>query len=185
MDTMAAARSTLVLVDYQAKLMPAIHGGAAAVAHALTLARAARELGIRVIGTEQNPQGLGPVLDDIRSRCDAVVQKRHFDACADGLGDVLGAGDAASQVVIAGCESHVCLLQTAASVLRLGRQVWVVEPACGSRRPSDHRLGMQRLAQAGAVLVSTEMVLFEWLGSCDHPRFRSLLGLIKAAPLDP
>lgn len=182
---MNAARSTLVLVDYQVKLMPAIHGGAAAVAHARTLAQAAREMDVRVIGTEQNPQGLGPVVDELRRLCDGIVQKRHFDACADGLGDVLGAGDATGQVVIAGCESHVCLLQTAMSVLRQGRQVWVVEPACGSRRPSEHRLGMQRLAQAGAIIVSSEMVLFEWLGSCDHPRFRSILGMIKAAPLEP
>jgi hypothetical protein len=76
----------------------------------------------------------------------------------------------------------VCLLQTALGLLRNGRRVWVVEPACGSRRPSDHRLAMQRLGAAGATLVSTEMVLFEWLRECGHPRFKSVLQLVKGAP---
>ncbi len=180
MDTIDAARSVLVLVDYQPKLMPAIHDGEAAFAHALMLARAAREVGVRIVGTEQNPPGLGRLDERVRSLCEAVVEKRHFGACADGLDDALGAAD---QVVIAGCESHVCLLQTALGTLALGRRTWVVEPACGSRRPSEHRLAMQRLEQAGATIVSTEMVLFEWLGSCDHPRFRALLAMIKAAPV--
>lgn len=181
-DAIDAARSTVVLVDYQQRLMPAISGGQAAIAAAALLAGAARELGVRVAATEQNVGRLGPTADVLRGLADTIVHKTHFDACDDGLGDVV-ARDGGGHVVIAGCESHVCLLQTTLGLLRRSHRVWVVELACGSRRPSEHRLAMQRLAQAGATIVSPEMVLFEWLGDCNHPQFRALLARIKDASL--
>ena len=73
----------------------------------------------------------------------------------------------------------MCLLQTALGVLRSGRRVWVVADACGSRSPTNHDLAMQRLRQAGAGIVSVEMVAFEWLGSCTHPRFKAVLQRFK------
>lgn len=181
MDTIDAGCSAVVLVDYQARLMPAIAGAATAAASAAMVAGAARELGIRVIATEQNAQRLGGTVDALQGVADAVVAKTHFDGCEDGLGDALG-GEA-RHVVIAGCESHVCLLQTALGLLRRGHRLWVIEAACGSRRPGDHRLAMQRLTQAGATIITPEMALFEWLGDCRHPRFKSLLARIKDAPL--
>jgi nicotinamidase-related amidase len=86
------------------------------------------------------------------------------------------------EVVIAGCEAHVCLLQTALGLLRAGLAVWVVAPACGSRSAEDHALAMQRLSVAGAVIVSLEMVAFEWLRTCEHARFRAVLSLLKTPP---
>ncbi|HSN33648.1 MAG TPA: isochorismatase family protein [Ideonella sp.] len=175
-------RSALVLVDYQAKLMPAIHGSEDVIAQALLLADAARELGVPVIGTEQNPAGLGPNDERVRQRCASVLAKMRFDACADGLLGLLPGGDAApADVVVAGCEAHVCLLQTALGLLRAGHGVWVVAAACGSRRAADHALGIERLRQAGAVVASVEMVVFEWLHDCRHERFRPILQLLKAA----
>lgn len=184
-DTIDPARCALVLVDYQARLMPAIHGGEAAVGHALRLAQAARRLGLRVVGTEQNPAGLGPNVEALRALCGTTLAKTHFDACEDGLPAALDAGAEAppAQVVIAGCEAHVCLLQTALGLLRRGRRVWVVEPACGSRRAEDHRLAMQRLAAAGATPVAPEMVFFEWLQHCRHAHFKDVLRIVKDAPL--
>jgi nicotinamidase-related amidase len=180
--TVSADRSVLVLVDYQQRLLPAIHRGEQVVAQALRLADVARELGIRVIGTEQNPAGLGPNVESLRQRCASTLAKMHFDACEDGLLETLR-GDAhaapAAEVVIAGCEAHVCLLQTALGLLRAGHRVWVVGPACGSRSPQDHELAMQRLRQAGAMIVSTEMVVFEWLHSCQHPGFKPVLALVR------
>lgn len=181
MDVIDARQCVLVLVDLQRRLLPAIHGGAEVVAQAGRLADVARELGIRVVGTEQNPQGLGPNEDALRQRCDATLAKMHFDACADGLLELLrtGAGTPAQEVVVAGCEAHVCLLQTALGLLRAGLKVWVVAQASGSRTPVNHDLAMQRLRQAGAGIVSVEMVAFEWLRSCEHPRFRQVLKLLK------
>jgi nicotinamidase-related amidase len=106
----------------------------------------------------------------------------HFDACADGLlAHLHGDPDRpVGEVVIAGCEAHVCLLQTALGLLRSGLAVWVVAPACGSRSADDHALAMRRLRAAGAVVVSLEMVAFEWLRTCEHARFRTVLQLLKA-----
>ena len=108
MDAVDASRCALVLVDYQAKLIPAIHGAQDVVRHAVLLADAARVLGIRVIGTEQNPKGLGPNVDDVRVRCETTLAKMQFDACEDGLVAELDRGStAAPDVVIGGCDSGV------------------------------------------------------------------------------
>ncbi len=184
MNLIDAHESTLVLVDYQQRLMPAIHRGAEAIVEAVRLADIARELGIRVIGTEQNPGGLGPNEPAIRECCESTLAKMHFDACADGLVDLLrGERDAAPrEVVLAGCEAHVCLMQTGLGLLAAGFVVWVAAPACGSRTADNHQLAMQRLRDAGAGILSTEMVAFEWLRTCRHPRFRQVLQRLKSVP---
>jgi nicotinamidase-related amidase len=79
------------------------------------------------------------------------------------------------QAVVAGIESHVCVLQTCLGLLAAGTEVFVVEDACSSRHPNDLALAMDRLRTAGAAVVSTEMVLFEWLGRGDDPQFRTIL----------
>lgn len=180
MNTIDPRRCALVLVDYQARLMPAIHEGDKAVAVAVKLADVARELGIPVVGTEQNPAGLGPNVEAIRQRCAATVSKMSFDACPDGLLEWLRAqGNAISDVVIAGCESHVCLMQTTLGLLRAGYRAWVAADACGSRFPSDKAIAMERMRGAGATLVTGEMVAFEWLQSCENGAFRQVLARLK------
>lgn len=181
-DAIDARASALVLVDFQARLMPAIHDAANVVANAVLLGRAARTLGIPVVGTEQNPAGLGPNVDAVGAECARTLAKTHFDACADGLVELMDeACPDRAQVIVAGCEAHVCMLQTALGLLRAGRRVWVVGNASGSRRPADHEAAMRRLARAGATIVTHEMVIFEWLADCGHPRFREVLALVKAA----
>ncbi len=190
--------SQLVLVDFQSRLMPAIHEGVQVLERARLLARVAQLLKVPTWGTEQNPQKLGPNDEVLRALCTDTLSKMHFDACADGLVDRLRApvapgGNARSlpkhlqkkptqprqTVVIAGVEAHVCLLQTALGLLDDEFDVWVVTDACGSRRERDRDAAFDRLAGNGAELVSAEMVAFEWLGGADHPRFREVLALIK------
>lgn len=184
MNAIDARNSSLVLVDYQARLMPAIHDADDVLAKALVLARAAQLLELPVVGTEQNPDRLGPNIDALALLCRHTVAKTHFDACEDRLLAALEEhAPSRKQVVIAGCEAHVCMMQTALGLLRAGLEVFIVENACGSRRPSDHAAAMQRLRQAGAVIVTHEMVLFEWLHDCRHPRFREVLALVKAEPV--
>lgn len=177
-----ADRSVLVLVDYQPRLLPAIQGGAQALAEAVRLADVARLLGIRVVGTQQNPEGLGCSDEAIGRRCDAMLTKMHFDACADGLIGLLNGPDrpAPREVVIGGCEAHVCLLQTALGLLRAGLTVRVVAQATGSRTAENRELALERLRLAGASIVGSEMVIFEWLQSCEHPDFRQVLALVKS-----
>ena len=176
--------SALVLVDYQGRLMPAIAGGEAAVREAVFLARVARAVGVPVLGTEQNPQGLGPNVEAVRACCEQTLPKMHFDATADGLVELLGGtGRPPQQVVVAGCEAHVCLLQTALGLLAAGLQVVVVPDACGSRSPADKALAMRRLERSGATLVCGEMVAFEWLRSCRDEHFKAVLQLVKERPV--
>ena len=208
--------SQLVLVDYQARLMPLIFENEMVVANALRLARMARAMEVPVWGTEQNPDGLGRNTPELIAAIEAVSEagggrtltKMHFNAVEDGLADWLrppvrkpaqGAsqgGNARSlprhlqkpaesepegrnTIVIAGCEAHVCLMQTALGLLEEEFEVWVVTDACSSRSERNRDAAFDRLAGAGAELVTTEMVAFEWLRTAEHPVFREVLGLVK------
>ena len=172
-----AADSVLVLVDYQSRLMPAIDDGAEVVRNAVRLVQAAQLIGVPVIGTEQNPTRLGPLPVELRERCGRVVVKTHFDACADGLLDALPADR--GSLVVAGCEAHVCLLQTALGLHAAGRRLRIVSDACGSRSAHNRDAALARLAHHGIERLTTEMVVFEWLRHCEHPAFRSALAIIK------
>ena len=190
----------LVLIDYQARLMPAIHDAPAVLANARRLAQMAKLFDVPVWGTEQNPTKLGATAESLAPLCDRIVAKMAFSG-ADELQPLLAPPVAAPRgnarslpkhlqkpqtaapergtVVIAGCETHVCLLQTALMLLEAEWDVCVVTDACGSRTERNRDAAFDRLAGAGAELVTTEMVAFEWLGSCEHPAFKDVLGLIK------
>ncbi len=177
MLTLDQRSSTLLVVDLQARLMPAIEGAAAVLANAKRLVEAARLLEVPVLATEQNPGGLGPTVPDLAPAPAAVVPKMTFDAVRSaGFLDRLAAGHAA---VVAGCEAHVCVLQTVLGLRAAGRAVYVVRDAVGARRPESKATALERMARHGAEIVTTEMVIFEWLGTAEHPRFRAALALIK------
>ena len=195
--------SQLVLVDYQARLMPAIHENALVLANALRLARLAQLMDVPAWGTEENPAALGENPPQLRALCRKTLAKMHFSAVADGLVDLLRpparpqqggnarslpkhlqkpqpqAAEGRNTVVIAGCEAHVCLLQTSLDLLDEEFDVWVVTDACSSQSERNRDAAFDRLASAGAELVTTQMVAFEWLRTADHPAFRDALALIK------
>lgn len=173
-----AEQSTLVLIDLQKKLMPVISHGESVLAENLRLARIAKLMGIPVIATEQIPEKLGHNDDEISGLADQTVTKIHFDACGGGLIDAIP--NDRKQVIIGGCEAHVCMMQTALSLLAAGFGVWVVENATGSRNDNDRDAALERLQQAGAVIVTVEMAAFEWMQHCEHPRFREVQKLIKS-----
>jgi nicotinamidase-related amidase len=195
-----ASQSQLVLVDYQARLMPAILEAEAVASNAVRLARMARLVEVPVWGTEQNPSKLGENLPDIRALCQRTLAKMHFSGAEEGLVEWLRAPAKAPQgnarslprhlqkpaepqernaIVIAGCEAHVCLLQTALDLLEDEFEVWVVTDACSSRTERNRDAAFDRLAGAGAELVTTEMVGFEWLRTAEHPHFKELQALIR------
>jgi nicotinamidase-related amidase len=194
--------SQLVLIDPQERLLPALHEGMNMLQQAMRLGQAARLLRVPIWGTEHNPQGLGPMIGPLRSLCPMVLPKTTFSAVGAGLADFLRppakvrqGGNARSlpkhlqkpveapvgrnSIVLAGCETHVCLLQTALELIELEFDVWVVTDACSSRTERDRDAAFDRLAGAGAELVTTEMVLFEWLRDCEHPEFKNILTLIQ------
>ena len=201
--------SQLVLVDYQTRLMPVIFENEIVVANAVRLARMARIMQVPVWGTAQNPEKLGQNMPEIQAIIDSAggktMAKMHFSAAADGLIEWLrppvrkpSQGSNArslpkhmqkpaepqedenrSMVVIAGCEAHVCLMQTALELLEQEFDVWVVTDACSSRSERNRDAAFDRLAGNGAELVTTEMVTFEWLRTAEHPVFKEMLGLVK------
>lgn len=193
--------SQLVLVDLQPKLQSAMHDAAAVWANAQRLAQAAQLLGVPIWGTEQNPSRLGELPPQMRALCQRVLAKMQFSAVEEGLAEWLQPPTAAprgnarslprhlqkpqpeqagrKRIVLAGCEAHVCLLQTALDLLEDEFEVWVVTDACTSRTERNRDAAYDRLASAGAELVTTEMVLFEWLRSAEHPDFKAVQALIK------
>jgi nicotinamidase-related amidase len=196
-----AELSQLVLIDYQPRLMTAIFEAPAVLANAVRLAQAAKLMQVPVWGTEQNPSKLGENPPELRALCNNTLAKMQFSGVEEGLGEWLRpplkapAGNARSlpkhlqkpsntpsersSIVVAGCEAHVCLLQTSLHLLEDEFDVWVVTDACSSRTERNRDAAFDRLAGAGAELVSTEMVLFEWLRSAEHPQFKAAQALIK------
>ncbi len=177
MRTIDRETSALLVVDFQARLMPAIDDGAAAVANARRLLAAADMLGVPVLFTEQNARGLGATVPDLAPAAEGrVLHKMAFDACrAGGLDAMPDRPD----LVVAGCEAHVCVLQTVLGLLDAGRRVRVVQDAVGARRAESKAAALRRMERHGAEVVTAEMVVFEWLGTAEHPRFREAVALVK------
>ena len=197
-----AEESQLVLVDYQTRLMPAIHEGELVMANAVRLAKIAQMLQVPLWCTEENPEGLGGTVDVLQPLvAGRVLSKMAFDGSEVLLPKLKPApkqqgGNARSlpkhlqkaapqpapgreSIVLAGCEAHVCLMQTALGLLEEELEVWVVTDACSSRSERNRDAAFDRLAGAGAELVTTEMVAFEWLRDAGHPRFKDVLSIVK------
>jgi nicotinamidase-related amidase len=170
--------AVLLLIDLQQRLMPVIHDHETVVARAVRLAEAARLLDVPVCATEQNPAGLGPTVPPLAAYPQAILAKTTFSAAADpGFSALLP--DGASEILVAGCEAHVCVLQTVLGLLARGRRVLLAVDAIGSRDPADRAAAIERARQHGAEVVTSEMMLFEWLGDAQHPRFREVQKLLK------
>ncbi|OLM17519.1 MULTISPECIES: isochorismatase family protein [unclassified Pseudonocardia] len=171
---MTADDAVLLLVDLQERLAPAIHDGDEVVARAARLAEGAGLLGVPVLATEQVPDKLGPTVGQLSGYPHLVTPKSRFAADGSGL---LPPGR--SEIVVTGMEAHVCVLQTVLQLLADGRRVLVAADATGSRDPRDKSVALDRARAAGAEVVTSEMVLFEWLRDATHPRFREVQKLLK------
>ena len=175
---LTAESAALLLIDMQERLMPAIYDGEMVVARAVRLAEAARLLEVPIRATEQYPAGLGRTVPPLADYPQAVLTKTAFSAAADpGFPALLPSG--VSQIVVAGCEAHVCVLQTVLGLLPRGHRVLLAADAVGSRDPDDRAAAIARARQHGAEIVTSEMVLFEWLRDAQHPRFREVQKLLK------
>ena len=174
---LTAESAALLLIDLQERLMPAIYDGETVVARAVRLAEAARLLEVPIRATEQYPSGLGPTVPQLAAYPQAILTKTTFSAAADpGFAALLPAG---GDVIVAGVEAHVCVLQTVLGLLPRGHRVLLVADAVGSRDPADRAAAIDRARQHGAEIVTSEMVLFEWLRDAQHPKFREVQKLLK------
>ncbi|MCP5367413.1 MAG: hydrolase [Hyphomicrobiales bacterium] len=178
---MTAADSCLLVVDIQQRLLPAMAEPDAVTGQAAVLLRAARRLEVPVLVSEQYPRGLGPTVESVAALAPdgATVEKTHFSCWGEPDWRWRFQGLGRRQAVVCGIEAHVCVLQTVLDLLDAGHAVFVVADATSSRRAESKQRALARLAAAGAAVVTTEMVLFEWLQRADVPAFRELSALIK------
>jgi nicotinamidase-related amidase len=172
---LTADASALLLIDMQERLVPAIDGGKEMVANAARLGTAAGLLDVPVCATEQAPDKLGPTLAELTSYPQLVLSKTIFGAAS--FPTLLPPG--AEEIVVAGCEAHVCVLQTVLGLVAARHRVLVVADAIGSRTTANRDAAINRMVRHGAEIVTTEMVLFEWLRDATHPRFREVQALIR------
>ncbi len=170
-----------MVVDIQEKLLPAIFEKERLVQNAVRLLKGAAILGVPAFATEQYPKGLGTTVPEIAGACKDFValEKVSFSACgATGFFETLTAKNL-THVILCGMETHVCVLQTALDLLENGYKVFVVADAISSRTANNHEIGLARMHDAGGVMVSTEMALFELLGKAGTTEFKQVLELMK------
>lgn len=178
---LAAHNSMVLLVDIQTGLLPAIDGGEGLVARTCRLLRAARHLGVPVLATEHCADRIGSTDHRLLPLVDDVLHKRHFDATRE-TDTLPRLPRGRHNVLVLGTEAHVCVLQTALGLAGSGLHPWLVADCIGSRRESDRATALQRWLQSGGNVVSSEMAMFEWLGSANNPAFRDVIALVKAEP---
>lgn len=173
-------KSCLLIVDVQIKLTPLVLNHEAVVEHCAWLMRLANELAVPVHIAEQYPKGLGctvPALAQAIPDLMKPIAKTHFSCVADLNYHHLitqESNRAYSDFILAGIETHVCILQTALQLKEMGKNVFVIVDAVSARHELDHRYGLKRMKAAGVELVTREMVFFEWLRDSAHPAFKTL-----------
>jgi nicotinamidase-related amidase len=175
------AKAGLVVVDIQEKFVPVIHEMQRVIQNSLRLINGAIILRVPIFATEQNRKGLGATVPEIASAIPgfAPMEKSAFSCCGTpGFVEALRA-KGVEDVVLCGIEAHVCVCQTSLGLPEAGFRPFVVADAISSRTPENHRLAVERMRDAGAVIVSTEMILFELLERAGTDEFKQMLKVVK------
>lgn len=181
-DLVSRSTSLLAVIDLQERLLPSIAEAPRVVWNVDRLARAAALAGVGVAATEQYPRGLGPTVAPVAQRLPSRAEKLSFSGWgAAGFRQAVEAAEP-RQIVLVGVETHVCVLQTAFDLLAAGYDAFVVADACGSRAGVDHKFALRRLAAAGATVVTTESVIFEWCESAEAAEFKQFSALVRETP---
>lgn len=171
--------SRLLVIDVQEKFVPHLTDGPRLVANCRLLIEGARLLGVPLSVSEQNPTKLGVTVQELGDLLPAARVKMRFSSAECLLEELTASASPKPQIVICGIETHVCVMQTALDLLAWGWDVYVVADAVQSRFETDRAIALQRLSAAGATLVSTESVLFEWCETAEAAEFREVSRLVK------
>lgn len=180
-----AAKSQLLIVNVQEKLVKAMpkNDRDIMISNISRLAQAARALEIPIMLSEHYSKGLGRTIPEIMQHLPPDTQakdKLTFSCCtAPGFEEALGQEDKRKQVVIAGLEAHICIIQTAAGLQQWGYQVFVVEDAICSRSAAHRENAVRRMARGGVRITNSESAAFEWLGDANHPHFSEVSQLYR------
>ena len=178
---LSSSQTAMLLIDVQERLFGYIEGNAMIEKHLLTLIQGLQSLEIPVVCNQQYTKGLGESIASVRSLLGdiRVYEKRTFSCCQNS--DVMDALKAlhVKSVIVAGVESHVCVMQSVLELLEAGFEVIVCADAVGSRHVKDHDIALLRMAQEGARVGTVESLLFELLQSATHPQFKVISTLVK------
>lgn len=178
---MNAEKSCLMVIDVQQRLLGAMDSARQVVSGCKLMMKAAGVLDLPMVVTEQYPDGLGPTVEPLAELApeNAFFSKVHFSSVKNPA--IRGKIDelAPESIVIGGIEAHVCVLQTAVDLSEAGYKCFVAADATSSRTAANHALAMQRLRDSGVEIVTSEMVVFEWLGKAGTPEFKELSRLLK------
>jgi nicotinamidase-related amidase len=174
-----ADEAALLVIDVQEKLTVTIPGAETLIRNIAFLIDGASLLSVPVMATEQYPKGLGPTVAALAERLPERPQKLAFSSCAiasvpDGFRRL-----GRSRIILAGIESHVCVLNTALDLLATDFRVYLPVDGLASRFTIDHETALRRLEKAGAILTTVETVLFEMTGGADHPQFKKISALVR------
>ena len=173
--------TVLLVVDIQEKLARVMPDRQVLLENLEKIIKGAQVLGIPILLTEQNPEGLGPTIPEIAHLLPNIqpIRKLSFSCCgSDRFIQTLKAVSR-KQVLIAGIETHVCVYQTAVDLLNLRYEVQVVADAVSSRTVENRYIGLEKIKHAGAALTSTETALFELLRVAEGAKFKELLKIVK------
>jgi len=176
-----ADQSCLIVIDVQERLVPAMQAPARAIRNSQTLMTVATRLDIPMLLTEQYPKGLGRIVPELQdlAKGGKVLEKMHFSCMNDPIFAAEFKALERRQAVIVGMEAHICVMQTGVNLMEQGYEIFVVTDATSSRTLESEKACLDRLSAAGAGIVTTEMVVFEWLGRAGTPEFKDLLKRIK------
>ena len=172
----------LIVIDIQEKLAKAAENGEYISKQTSKLVKGADLLSIPTIITEQYPKGLGSTISQIKDAINdqtPIIEKCSFSACNEENFRKIFNTLAKKQVLICGIETHICVLQTALDLINQGYDVFIVEDCSSSRRRDEHNAGLELLKQYGAKITCVEIVLFQWLKTSKHPKFKEVQALIK------
>lgn len=173
--------SQLIIIDMQTRLLSAMpqESMQAVVKNCGILAQAAAMLEVPMLLTEQYPQGLGNTTPELLAFLPNIkpVEKLSFSCMAESKFSRQLTRDH-SQVIIAGMEAHICVLQTALD-LQNSKQVFLAEDAIISRNPANKANAIARMRDAGCIISNTESIVFEWLGKADGEAFKVISKLIR------
>ena len=171
--------TALLVVDIQEKLLPKIMQASEVLRNASFIVNAAKVLGVPVIATEQYPKGLGPTVEPIRGLLTTVWEKKTFSAVGEGGALDFLKSDARIKVVVVGIEAHICVMQTVLDLLNQGFHVFVCVDAVSSRYAIDVKIALKRMQQAGAILVTSETCVYEWLETAANPAFKEISAMVQ------
>jgi len=181
--TLSAKHGVLLIIDPQEKLLPKIFQSGRVEKNIILLLRFAKIAGLAVIATTQYEKGVGPIVEPIRTELpDAPILDKIEFGCFENPAFVQTMekkGGTDNTLILSGIESHICVAQTALGALQRGYRVHIASDAVSSRTEGNWKLGLRRMQQEGAVISSTEMVIFDMLKRSDSPYFKAILPDLK------